>query len=567
MELSMTGQSTMKGLVWCRRGVKTGRESSYDRTGGNADARPIEPGGTLTLAELKGPGCITHLWFTISAEDQYYLRSLVLRMWWDGETGPSVEVPVGDFFGLGHARLRAYQCYPFSVSSGKNGVGGGSGMNCYFQMPFAKSARITVENQSSQRVGSFYFYVDYETYSQLLPEDILRFHAQWRRENPTTPIKGYLGQKGINYSSLTDVPNLDGKENYVILEAEGKGHYVGCNLSIDNFDTVPNGNTTWWGEGDDMIYIDGDKMPTMTGTGTEDYFCHAWGMQDVAGLYAGVSIWHWVPGSSWGGKFTCYRYHIEDPAVFEKSIKVSIEHGHANLQGNDYASTAYWYQTEPHKPHPALPSREARMPRPDFVPPVATGARQVPGPRVKPFIQEWLALGPFENTVQSLDEVKAGKKTAVDTVYPPEKDLKSVGGKAGMAKKYKGKDGLEIRWARLDPAHVKESGLVDLFSVYGKEWAVCYLMTRIYSQKDRKAILWLGSDDGCKVWLNGKQVFRFVGARGPEADTDAVDIRLKRGWNTLVLKVEQFTLGWGVYARIEEAITAGKEAEDLTAAV
>jgi hypothetical protein len=490
-------------------------------------------------------------------------------MWWDGEKEPSVEVPMGDFFGLGHARLRAYQCYPFSVSAGKGDVGGGSAMNCYFQMPFAKSARITVENQSSQKVPHFYYYVDYETYAQPLPEDTLRFHAQWRRENPTTPIKGYLGPKGTSYfsSECMTEPNLDGKENYVILEAEGKGHYVGCNLSIDNFDTVPDGNTTWWGEGDDMIYIDGDKMPTMTGTGTEDYFCHAWGMQDVAGLYAGVSIWHWAPGSSWGGKFTCYRYHIEDPAIFEKSLKVSIEHGHANLQGNDYASTAYWYQTEPHKPHPALPSREARLPRPDFVAPVVVSSKPTPGPRVKPFIREWLALGPFENSVKSLDEVKAGKKTAVDTVYPPEKELRTLGSKASLTRKYKGKDGREIRWTKLDPAHVKDNGFIDLFGTYGSEWAVGYLMTKIFSKKSRKAILWLGSDDGCKVWLNGKQVFRFVGARGAEPDQDAVKIQLKRGWNTLVLKVEQFASAWGAFARIEEAVTSNKDVEDWTVAV
>jgi len=543
--MRITGMSTMKGLVTARPGVRTRRESSYDLKGGNVDYRPIEPGGTLTLAELTGPGSITHIWFTIGAEDPCYLRSLVLRIWWDGEDTPSVEVPVGDFFGMGHARLRAYQCYPFAVSNGDNQVGGGAGMNCYFQMPFARSARITVENQSDKRVSMFYYYVDYETYDRPLAADTLRFHAQWRRENPTRAVKG---------SDL----NVDGKDNYVILEAPGRGHYVGCNVSIDNFNPVPSGNTTWWGEGDDMIYIDGEGLPSIVGTGTEDYFCHAWGMQDLAGLYSGVSVWHPVPGSDWGGKFTCYRYHIEDPVFFEKNLRVSIEHGHANLQGNDYASTAYWYQTEPHAPFPVLPDRQARMPRPDFEPPTIADDQPKPGVGVKPFITDWMVLGPFDSPLRSADDAKT-KPSALRTIYPPERKIKSLYLPAEMKAVYAGKDGKNLRWRQLLAEAVQATGLINLRAIMNHDWAVAYLMTSVYSKKARKATLWLGSDDGCKVWLNGRCVHTKDVQRPPTIDSDRVQVSLKASWNTLVVKVDQYTGFWGLSARIEDPAT-GKAA-------
>ena len=562
MSLPIIGMSVMKGLVTTRNGVHTRRESSFDRTGGNADFCPIASGGVLTLGELQGPGCITHLWFTVSGEDPLYLRSLVLRIWWDGEATPSVEVPLGDFFGLGHARRRAYQCYPFNVTLGDSEVGGGTAMNCYFQMPFAKSARITVTNESDwARVGSFYYYVDYETYDQPLPKDILRFHAQWRRENPTRPIKGYLGPKGENYWAYLSTPNLDGKENYTILEAKGRGHFVGCNVSIDNFDTVPNGNTTWWGEGDDMIHIDGEKLPSMTGTGSEDYFGHAWGMQDRAGLYSGVSVWHQVPGADWGSKITCYRYHIEDPIIFRKSIRVSIEHGHANLQGNDYASTAYWYQAEPHAPFPVLPDLAGRTPREDFVPP-SSAALLKPGPNVQPFITDWMVLGPFDSPLRDADDAKH-KPGGLKTVYPPEKALARIGSGAAMKAAYAGKDGRPIRWQRAPADAIQSSGLLDLRQMMDLDWAVAYAFTNIYSRKAREAMLWLGSDDGCKVWLNGRCIHTRDLQRAAAPDNDHVPMKLKAGWNRLLVKVEQYTGNWALCARVEDIAKPKAGLQDL----
>jgi hypothetical protein len=360
------GCTTLKSLVR-KRDAWTRRLSSFDTSGGNRDAWDIPVGDTATLADIAGAGCITHIWFTIASEDKYYLRHLVLRMYWDDEEQPSVECPVGDFFNIGHGLAASNAALPLATVAPKESerkLGGNMAMNCYWQMPFATRARISITNEGTEPVRAFYFYIDYEEYDSL-DSDVLRFHAQWRRENPTASDRGPLAVQGINYWNLMGEPNVDGAGNYVILEAEGAGHYVGCNLSVDNIDPTPDG-LTWWGEGDDMIFIDGEPLPSMVGTGSEDYFCHAWGMHPQGYPYAGTSVHEHDSDHPGRHKCTSYRFHIEDPIHFTKSLKVTIEHGHANLQCNDYASTAYWYQAEPHRPFPALPNAIARRPRPDM---------------------------------------------------------------------------------------------------------------------------------------------------------------------------------------------------------
>ncbi|HID94945.1 MAG TPA: DUF2961 domain-containing protein [Candidatus Latescibacteria bacterium] len=328
------------------RSCRTKRVSSYDRTGGNRDAIRIPRGKTATLAEIKESGCITHIWFTIACKDKYYLRKLLLRMYWDGEDDPSVDSPVGDFFGVGHGIARAFSCAVLDMTGGR---GNSSAFNCYFPMPFDRSARIEIINECDTDVDSFYYYIDYEEYDRL-EGDLGRFHAKWHRENPCQALKFKEGEPEIN---------LTGDENYVILDAEGRGHYVGCNLSIDNR------AGGWWGEGDDMIFVDGERWPpSLHGTGSEDYFCSAWGMQDIAYPYHGTSLFN-KNHSDWEGKWTVYRYHIPDPIHFKKSIKVTIEHGHANDRGDDYSSVAYWYQTEPHKRWIEMLPVEERLPRED----------------------------------------------------------------------------------------------------------------------------------------------------------------------------------------------------------
>jgi hypothetical protein len=245
-------------------------------------------------------------------------------------------------------------------------------MNCYFQMPYANGARIEIVNDMEWPVHAFYYYVDYEEYDRL-DDDVLRFHAQWRRQNPTDG----MDLAGKDASAAFQIKNLDGKGNYVILEAEGRGHYVGCNLSVDNIEVGDRAALIvhspekqepleWWGEGDDMIFIDGEGFPpSLHGTGSEDYFCNAWGMQSHAFPYAGTSLFEYDPEFPGRRKCTSYRFHIEDPVIFAKSIRVTIEHGHGNHQSNDYSSTAYWYQTEPHKPFPEMLPLAERLPRPD----------------------------------------------------------------------------------------------------------------------------------------------------------------------------------------------------------
>lgn len=370
MSKTSIGMSSLKGLVFARN-ARTKRQSSWDRTGGNYDAKPIEDGTTAVIAEMSGAGCITHIWVTVGGPKNY-LRGLILRAYWDGEESPSINCPLGDFFNIGHGIARPFSCIPFNMTGGSGKFGDNSAMNCYFQMPYGNGARLEIVNETGGFVPSFYYYVDYEEYDQL-DEDALRFHAFWKRENPTDG----LGLGGHDAGEAMSLKNLDGAGNYVILEAEGKGHYVGCNLSVDNLEVGekaiqhnPTGEKQegfdWWGEGDDMIFIDGEGFPpSLHGTGSEDYFCNAWGMQAHAYPYAGTTLYENDPEFPDRRKLTAYRFHIEDPVIFQKSIKVTIEHGHANHQGNDYASTAYWYQAEPHKPLPPIPPLEDRLPRPD----------------------------------------------------------------------------------------------------------------------------------------------------------------------------------------------------------
>lgn len=350
--------STLKNLALQREGRRR-RESSYDRGGGNNDFVRIDPGQTHTLADLRGCGCITHIWMTCNellwGRTQGFLRQLTLRMYWDGERDPSVEVPLGDFFGLGHATTVNFASAPLCMSPED-----GRSFNCYFAMPFAEAARIEVANEYDKTI-KLYFYVDYESYDTLSPR-YLRFHAQWRRQNP---CRGVDEQGMSNERFLHSGRNTTGADNYVILEAEGRGHYVGCHLDIHNLRLTREWN--WYGEGDDMIFIDGDVWPpTLHGTGTEDYFGTAWcPTQAACTPYHGIVL----PGDrNWAGKISLYRYHIEDPVMFGRSIRVTIEHGHNNHRSDDYSSTAYWYQGEPHRVFPPLPPPHERLPLPDFVP-------------------------------------------------------------------------------------------------------------------------------------------------------------------------------------------------------
>ena len=318
------------------------KQSSFDKTGGNADSWPIPAGGTFTVFEAAGPGVITHIWFTIAAQSPNHLKELVLRIYWDGNEKPSVEVPVGDFFGLNLAQYFIYQSAFLNCASIK-------ALNCYFAMPFRKSARITVTNQGEHPVQAFYSNIDYQT-NIALPEDIAYFHAQYRQAVPNHAVASPGGGE----------LNPDGKQNYVFMEAKGKGHLMGVTLGV-----IQNSNG-WFGEGDEMIFIDGQQTPSINGTGTEDYFCGAW---DFGGRDAAIPFAHLYQGAPYialperaGGRYCLYRWHADNPVTFNKSIKYTIEHGHANDRSDCFYSIAYWYQSEPFTDFPQLPPVAERIP-------------------------------------------------------------------------------------------------------------------------------------------------------------------------------------------------------------
>jgi hypothetical protein len=322
------------------------RSSSADVTGRNADFKTVPPGETVTVLDTDGPGVISHIWFTINDQEPYHLKRIVLRMYWDGETTPSVETPIGDFFGLGLGTYHNWQSEMLSVGSVK-------ALNSYFPMPYRHHARITVTNEGKQKIGSLYYNIDYRTESHPLPADTVYFHAQYRQAQPN---HGWTDDWTTNGTPLVnDKANLDGKDNYVWLDAKGHGQFVGVTMSVlQNQDM-------WWGEGDDMFFIDGAKSPSILGTGSEDYFLGAWdfGGQPFSHQLYGAPV---VGEELAGSRSSVYRFHLDSPIPFTKSIRATIEHGHANHRSDNFYSVAYWYQAEPHAPFPALPPVDQRIP-------------------------------------------------------------------------------------------------------------------------------------------------------------------------------------------------------------
>lgn len=357
--------SPLGGLPFLKPGARSLRCSSYDKTGGNRDFWTVPAGETAVIADIAGAGIIKHMWITTRCYSEKYLRKLVFEMYWDGEENPSVRVPFGDFFGIGHATCKHFVSLPISMVFGhRRGPKGpfAAAMNCYFPMPFVEGARIQIINESDQPIQNLFFMIDYESIDTPPPAELGRFHATFNLE---APAKKIVHASTIEKPAPWDLPGLNttGDENYVILDAQGAGHYVGCVLNIDDHD-ASNQTFSWPGEGDDMIFVDGESWPpSLHGTGTEDYFGAAWGFPsgEYAGPYHGISLGTSVQEHF--GLWSLYRWHIEDPVRFTSSIRVTIEHGHANDQANDFSSVAYWYQVEPHKPLPELPPVEERLPR------------------------------------------------------------------------------------------------------------------------------------------------------------------------------------------------------------
>ncbi|MGD8748878.1 MAG: DUF2961 domain-containing protein [Balneolaceae bacterium] len=593
--------------------------SSYDTTGGNNDRINIAAGDSAVIFKASGPGVISRIWATIDSRDPYFLRRILIKMYWDDEKEPSVVVPVGDFFGSGFKYKQNFSKY-VGMSSG--------GYYCYFPMPFKNKARIEVINQTRQEVYAFYYHVDYYKMDKSLPDDTPYFHARWKRN--------------IRTSS---------NSNYVALDTKGRGYYVGTNFSGQPY----NGSLVYL-EGDEMFYVDGEQTPSIHGTGMEDYFTSGWYFKngEFSAPYHGL-----VLKDDSTGRVTAYRFHIPDAIPFDKSFKATFEHGHANEESADYSTTAYWYQTEPHPHFPPIIKAGLRLPLQRPVPNGAVEAETlqfigavdhtvvdmseygadwsnnkqleingVKGKRfaltipdlldeaydadlyltggpgygtldisakggrnsfdgyaqrilpkkkiqlkhvqtdddqnltfsftidgkngnskgykvgidaiklspIRHYIPEWYLIGPFPNPRES-DDLRYG----LDTVYPPEKNI-------DLDATYRGANGKMARWTKVTGKAGYDMNLNGRYRP--SNFIIAYALTYIYSPEEQIVPFLIGSDDGSKIFLNDKQVYRFLDVRIAAPDQDRVNLHLKKGWNKVLFKAENNFGGFGFYARL-----------------
>ena len=311
------------------------RASSAAVDGSNADFATVAGRSSHTAAEISGAGRIAHIWFTIATEEEKYLSTTRLKMFWDGAAQPAVDVPFGEFFLLGHGKVRMVNTALITVEArpelnhnlaNKNVAG----FNCYFPMPYAKSARIVVENGSDKPLRALYYQIDYQKWPSA--PSPLRFHAFHGRTAPEPYPGPAAGQR--------DAKNPGGNGNHLVLDVRGRGHFAGVSLSVDG------AGAGWW-EGDEMLWVDGDARPSIAGTGTEDYFGGAWGFRREYNMpWHGVSFLEKLADrKDWqAGLFTVYRFHEPDPVAFMRSLRVSIERGHNNhRRDSTYTSVAYYY--------------------------------------------------------------------------------------------------------------------------------------------------------------------------------------------------------------------------------
>jgi hypothetical protein len=338
----------LSALAQIRQGVSSKRVSSYDRSGGTDDFIRIAKDEKKIIFDVKGAGIINHIWITMAPDPGALSRNdVIIKMYWDGKEYPSVESPIGPFFGQGWNESYDYNALPLSASPVQ-----GRAMVSYFNMPFEKGARIEIDNQAGRNIDAFYYYVDYTAMNKL-PIGYGRFHSWYNKK-----LMGASKEEGENeWATLgKSGNNLSGANNYVIADIRGKGHFAGVNYYVHSPTPM------WYGEGDDMIYVDDTTTPALHGTGTEDYFNTAWCPKTkFSNAYYGAPRVNDEIG--WMGRTHVYRFHINDPLYFNKTFKFSIEHGHNNVLALDLASVAYWYQSEA-SAIPPIPGKEARKPKP-----------------------------------------------------------------------------------------------------------------------------------------------------------------------------------------------------------
>ena len=562
--------------------------SSVDPTGGNRDRLEIATGDSAVLLDRDGPGVIRRLWITVASRDPHYLRRIALEMYWDGETEPSVLVPLGDFFGNGFDR-RHYSALPMGVSSG--------GFYSYLPMPYARHARIVIRNGTGRPIDAFYYNLDLVE-PERLSDELATFHAWWHRD-----------------------PRTSSPEPHTVLDAVGSGRFAGLSLNAESSD-----QGLFYLEGDEIFTVDGE--PRGQGTGTEDYFNGGWYFDQGAFAAATHGV---VVKDDERARIAAYRWHIFDPIPFHDSIRIELEHGHANEVVADYATVAYWYQTEPHARLPALPHADERRiqdvrlpaaaipaeslalmadpvtpdrrtvtvdaPRPDRytvriyprggpgagtasvgvaggrtlevsleaaepdtrLPPLTLDTVAATGPvelgvttdgalatgtpldavllePVRRWAREWMVVGPFPNPRILGTETSP----AVDSVYGPETD-------PALDATFAGSDGSALRWR---PARAGGDGRVHLDPLFTPNDAVvAYAGAFLYSPDEREATLLLGADDAHVLWVNGERLSERQGRHISVADELAIPVTLRPGWNRLLLKVADLDGGWAFLLR------------------
>jgi hypothetical protein len=556
--------------------------SSTDPTGGNHDFLEIPAGDSAVLLDVAGPGVVRRLWITVASRDRDYLRRIALKMYWDGEANPSVAAPFGDFFGDGFAK-RHYTALVMGESSG--------GFYCYLPMPFRRRARIVVENGTGRGIDAFYYNIELVT-GVRLPSGLATFHAWWHRDPRTTARTPHL-----------------------ILAARGRGALVGVSLNAQSL-----AKNLSFLEGDEIYTIDGERRGQ--GTGTEDYFNSGWYFDEgtYAGPYHGLIL-----KDDTLGRVAAYRWHLADPVPFGDSLSVAIEHGTENSEVADYATMAYWYQTEPHAPLPPLPPPDARrvaavvipldatpidsvrvlrrgatalfvlpVPRPDrytvviypvggpdsdratfgvpggpsrtailaaddsstLLPAIPLGAvvvrdslrlearaRRLPAAigahPVRVWASAWSVVGPFPSPRVP------GKETspALDSVFGPERNT-------DRSASYVGVNGGRVRWRRVATGPDGRVRLTRLFKP--TDWVLAYGEAFLYAPAARSATLLLGADDGHVLWVNGARVSERQGRHTSEPDDVAIPVRLRAGWNRILVKVANLDGGWAFQLRVAD---------------
>ena len=443
------------------------------------------PGNSVVvLADVIGPGSIQHIWMTVKPA---HWRQLILRLFWDHEETPSVEVPYGDLFCNGW-------CVPCIVNSLPIAVNPAGGFNSYWEMPFRQHARMTIQNLTPDEVKGFYYQIDYYRFGRELPEEFRtqRFHAQFRFENPCE----HYGR------------------NYLFLDATGRGALVGLTLGIQ----INEPQVDWFVHGGgDSVLIDGEsRSSVLHGIGLEDYFGQSWGVAPFQSPYAGCTY-------SGGGKIAIYRFYVAEPVVFHSSIRATM-----GALANGYSSVAYWYQEEPHKPFFRVPGADDRMPD--------TVARYGTYDMEPPSAAEWKLLAPIR-----IDEGEPfEKERALEKKETGEEEFSYEPRDTGPT--LPGGDKMVVRWKPQKAYHnFLDFNLMARPAIGGirpQGSVVGYALRYLNCAESRDVSIRVGFDDEVAVRVNGRVVFK---GKHPNGFADQVfKARLKKGANRILVKLSNY---------------------------